>query len=188
MLNKKVLRDIWKNKSQFITIFIMVFLAVFAFAGVHSYMDGMKESARIYYEDQNLEDLWLTSKNFKKEDIDKIKEIKNVSNVERLLTINAKVVNSENYNNPINGEKLSDLVLECNFIEKNEINKMYVIEGEEFSKDKEGLWLDYYIAKNIGINIGDELELSMDGVNFKEKVVGLVEVPNHVYFIIKIRS
>ena len=34
MLNKKILRDIWKNKSQFITIFLMVFLAVFAFAGI----------------------------------------------------------------------------------------------------------------------------------------------------------
>ena len=32
MLNKKILRDIWKNKSQFITIFLMVFLAVFAFS------------------------------------------------------------------------------------------------------------------------------------------------------------
>ena len=50
MLNKKILRDIWKNKSQFITIFLMVFLAVFAFAGVHAYMDGMKESSKIYYE------------------------------------------------------------------------------------------------------------------------------------------
>ena len=46
MLNKKILRDIWKNKSQFITIFLMVFLAVFAFAGVHAYMDGMKEISR----------------------------------------------------------------------------------------------------------------------------------------------
>ena len=46
-LTKKVLRDMWKNKSQFITIFIMIFLAVFAFDGVHAYMDGMKESARV---------------------------------------------------------------------------------------------------------------------------------------------
>ena len=30
---------------------------------------------------------------------------------------------------------------------------MYVLEGESFSKDKSGLWLDYYLAKNIGINV-----------------------------------
>ena len=179
----KVLRDIWKNKSQFITIFVMVFLAVFAFAGVHAYMDGMKESSKVYYEDQNLQDLWLTSENFKNEDLEKIKEIDKVANAERLLTINANVVDSERFISPINGNPISDLVLECNFIETNEINKMYLLEGEEYSKDKKGLWLDYYLANNLGIKVGDELELSIEGSNFKEKVMGLIEVPDHVYFI-----
>lgn len=183
MLNKKIIRDIWKNKSQFITIFLMVFLAVFAFAGVHSYMDGMRESSKIYYENQNLQDIWLTSNNFTEEKIEEIKKIDNVKNVERLLTINANVVDSERFINPENNKPISDLSLECNFIETNEINKMYIIEGEEYSKEKQGLWLDYYLAKNIGIKVGDDLELSIEGNNFKEKVIGLVEVPDHVYFI-----
>ena len=183
MLNKKILRDIWKNKSQFITIFLMVFLAVFAFAGVHSYMDGMKESSKKYYEDQNLQDIWLTSENFKQEELEKIKKIDNVKNVERQITINANVIDSERFINPDNNKPISDLVIECNFIETNEINKMYVLEGEEYSIEKNGLWLDYYLAKKIGIKVGDELELSIEGNNFKEKVIGLVEVPDHVYFI-----
>ena len=183
VLKKKTIRDIWKNKSQFITIFIMVFLAVFAFAGVHAYMDGMKESAKVYYEKQNLQDLWLTSENFTNDDISKIKETQNVKNVERKLTINANVIDSEKYTNPLNGKPITDLVLECNFIETNEINKMYLIEGDSYSKEKSGVWLDYYLANNLGIKVGEELELSIEGINFKEKVVGLVEVPDHVYFI-----
>ena len=183
MLNKKILRDIWKNKSQFITIFLMVFLAVFAFAGVHAYMDGMKESSKIYYENQNLQDIWLTSENFTEEKTEDIKKINNVKNAERLLTINANVIDSERFTNPDTNKPISDLVIECNFIETNEINKMYLLEGEEYSNEKTGLWLDYYLAKNLGINVGDELELSIEGSNFKEKVIGLVEVPDHVYFI-----
>ena len=182
-LNKKILRDIWKNKAQFITIFLMTFLAIFAFAGIHGYMDGMKESARVYYEDQNLQDLWVTSKNITDEQLEEIKKLDNVKNAERMITINASVIDSERFINPTNNEKISDLVLECNFIETNEINKMYVLEGEKFDKDKNGIWIDYYLAKNIGINIGDELELSIEGSSFKEKVVGIVEVPDHVYFI-----
>ena len=183
MLNKKILRDVWKNKSQFITIFLMVFLAVFAFAGVHAYMDGMKESSEIYYKNQNLQDIWLTSENFKEDKLEEIKKIDNVKNVERLLTINANVIDSEKYINPDNNKPISDLIIECNFIETNDINQMYLIEGEKYSKEKNGLWLDYYLAKNIGIKVGDELELSIEGHNFKEKVMGLVEVPDHVYFI-----
>ena len=183
MLNKKILRDIWKNKAQFITIFLMVFLGVFAFSGIHAYMDGMKESSRIYYENQNFQDIWLTSKNFNKDKLDEIKKIENVKNAERLLTINANVNDSERFTNPDNNKPISDLVIECNFIETNEINKMYLMEGEEYSKEKSGLWLDYYLAKKLGIKVGDELELSIEGNTFKEKVTALVEVPDHVYFI-----
>ena len=183
VLYKKIIRDIWKNKSQFITVFLMVFLAVFAFAGVHAYMDGMKESSKIYYNNQNLQDIWLTSENFKTDTIDEIKKIDNVKNAERLLTINANVTDAERFIDPNTNKKLSDLVIECNFIETNEINKMYLIEGEEYSKEKNGLWLDFYLSKKLGIKVGDELELSIEGNSFKEKVMGLVEVPDHVYFI-----
>ena len=183
MLNKKILRDIWKNKSQFITVFLMVFLAVFAFAGVHAYMDGMKESSEIYYNNQNLQDIWLTSENFKTDTIDEIKKIDNVKNAERLLTINANVTDAERFIDPNTNKKLSDLIIECNFIETNEINKMYLIEGEEYSKEKNGLWLDFYLSKKLGIKVGEELELSIEGNSFKEKVMGLIEVPDHVYFI-----
>ena len=161
----------------------MVFLAIFAFAGIHEYMDGMTESARIYYEDQNLQDLWVTAKNISEEDLEKIKKIDNVNNAERLLTINANVVDSERFINPLTNKELTDLVIECNFIETNEISKMYILEGEEFSKDKKGLWLDYYLANNLEIKVGDELELSIEGSSFKEKVVGIVGTPDHVYFI-----
>ena len=183
MLYKKIIRDVWKNKAQFITIFLMAFLAVFAFAGVHAYMDGMKESSKIYYENQNLQDIWLTSKNFTEEKLEEIKKINNVKNAEKLLTINANVIDSERFVNPDNNKKISDLVIECNFIETNEINKMYLVEGEEYTKEKKGLWLDYYLAKKLGIKVGDELELSIEGNSFKEKVNGLIEVPDHVYFI-----
>ncbi|MBQ3409181.1 MAG: ABC transporter permease [Clostridia bacterium] len=183
MLLKKMLRDILKNKSQFITIFLMVFLAVFAFAGVHAYMDGMTASADVYYNNQNLQDLWITSENFTDEKIEDIKKIDNVKDVERYIRIKANVNGSDKYTNPMTNKKLDDLVFECNFIESNNISKMYVIDGEGYSKDKSGLWLDYYLAKNIGIKVGDEIELSMEGVVFQEKVMGLVETPDHVYFM-----
>ena len=86
-LDRKLLRDIWKNKLQFLTIFIMVFLGVFCFAGIHAYMDGMAESGSSYYKHQNLQDLWAYSTNFSKKDVDGVKKINNVKNAERKLTV-----------------------------------------------------------------------------------------------------
>ena len=90
-LNKKIARDIRKNKIQFFNIFIMIFLGVFVFAGIHAYMDGMKYSADDYYKNNNLEDIWVSGLSFSDEDFDNVKKIDNVHNVERQTIINTTV-------------------------------------------------------------------------------------------------
>lgn len=39
MLSRKMLRDIWGNKSQFITILLMITIGVMVYAGIEAYMD-----------------------------------------------------------------------------------------------------------------------------------------------------
>lgn len=170
-LNKKILRDIKQNKMQFFNVFIMIFLGVFVFAGVHAYMDGMKISGDNYYENNNLQDLWITGESQTSDDITNIKNIENVKNAEGMLTIRAD----------LEGQK--DVQLETNFINSNEISKMYVVEGEGFDKDKKGVWFDSYLAKNLGLNVGDEITISYKDLKITEPIVGLVNTPDHVYFI-----
>ena len=170
-LNKKILREIRLNKMQFFNIFIMVFLGVFVFAGVHAYMDGMKISGDKYYESNNLQDIWLSGENFTDEDLKNVKEISNVKNAERILNIRTEL---ENY---------KEVSLDTNFIETNEISKMYIVDGEEFSKDKKGVWLDSYLAKNLDLKVGDEITFKYKDYEMKEKILGLVTVPDHIYSV-----
>lgn len=170
-LNKKIIRDIKQNKMQFFNIFIMVFLGVFVFAGIHSYMDGMQESANKYYESNNLQDIWITGENFSKDDLEKVKNIQNVNQAERVLTISTELENKDN------------VTLETNFIESNDISKMYIVEGENFEKDKKGVWLDSYLAKNLNLKVGDEISFKYKEYKITEKILGLVTTPDHVYFV-----
>ena len=169
MLFKKCLRDIKLNKSQFLNIFIMVFLGVFVFAGIHSYMDGMRVSGEKFYENNNMADLWVTGENFSNEDLEKVKKIENIKDAERVLTLKTELLN---YN---------DVALEANFIESNNICKMHVQDGEEFSKEKSGVWLDSYLAKNLDLKVGDEITFKYEKYEIKEKIVGLVNTPDHIY-------
>lgn len=171
MLLKKCLREIKINKSQFINIFIMVFLGVFVFTGIHAYMDGMEKSANDYYEKNNLQDLWVSGENFTKQDLEDIKNIKNVKDAERILTLNMEL------------EEHKNVIVETNFIETNNISKMYVVEGENFEKNKEGIWFDSYLAKSLGIKVGDEISVKYKNYKITQKVVGLVNTPDHVYFV-----
>ena len=170
-LSKKRLRDIRQNKMQFFNIFIMVFLGVFVFAGIHAYMDGMEKSADKYYENNNFQDIWLSGENFSNEDLEKVKNTENVKNAERLLTIKTELENKD------------DVTLDTNFIESNNISKMYVVDGEEFSKEKKGVWFDSYLAKNLDLKVGDEITVTYQNMKITEKIIGLVNTPDHVYFV-----
>lgn len=170
-LSKKRLRDIRQNKMQFFNIFIMVFLGVFVFAGIHAYMDGMEISANNYYNNNNFQDIWLSGENFSNEDLEKVKNTENVKDAERMLTINTELENKD------------DVTLDTNFIESNNIAKMYVVDGEEFSKDKKGIWFDSYLAKNLDLKVGDEITVTYQNMKITEKIVGLVNTPDHVYFV-----
>ena len=91
--------------------------------GIHSYMDGMRKSGEAYYENNNLQDLWLTGENFSDDDLKEIKNIENVKDAERLLTIETDLLDFKNVS------------IETNFIESNNISKMYIVEGEKFDKN-----------------------------------------------------
>ena len=81
MLRKKMIRDIKQNLSQFITIFLMVFIGVMVYSGIESYMEGMKQTANNFYEEYNLQDLNVMGE-LSNENVDTIKKIDNVKNAE----------------------------------------------------------------------------------------------------------
>ena len=168
MLKKKMIRDIKQNLSQFITIFLMVFIGVMAYSGIESYMEGMKKTADNFYTNYNLQDLNAMGE-LSKENLDTIKKIDNIKNAEGKLTINTVLENN------------SDVTLSMNFIEKNEISKFYIVEGKEFDSNTKGIWLDNFFAQENNLKIGDKLKIKYDGYIFEEEIVGFINVPDHVY-------
>lgn len=170
ILAKKRRRDIFRNLSQFVVIFLMVFLGMFVFAGVRGYMDGMQVAADRFYEESNLADIWLDGRLWLKEDVVKIQQIEGANKAERLLRRRMGIFNRQ------------EVVLEVNFLEGNEISKIKTVEGVEFDAgDKEGLWLDKYLADNLGYRVGDELTLEDQGRKMRLIVKGLVFSPEYVY-------
>ena len=168
MLRRKMVRDIKQNLSQFITIFLMVFIGVMAYSGIESYMEGMKQTANNFYGDYNLQDLNVMGA-LSEKDLDTIENIDNVKDANGKLTVNSVLEND------------SDVTLSMNFIEENNVSKFYVVEGEEFKLDTKGIWLDNFFAQENNLKIGDTLRLKYDGYVFEENIVGFINVPDHVY-------
>lgn len=168
MLRRKMIRDIKQNLSQFITIFLMVFIGVMAYSGIESYMEGMKQTANNFYTEYNLQDLNVMGL-LSNENLETIKQMDNVKNAESKLTINTVLEND------------NDTTLSMNFIESNEISKFYIVEGKEFNVNTKGIWLDNFFAQENNLKIGDTLKVKYDGYVFDEEIAGFINVPDHIY-------
>lgn len=169
MLKKKMIRDVLKNKSQFITILLMVMVGVMVYAGIEAYMDGMTDTANRFYTKNNLPDVNVIGTSFTKDDLNDIKIIDNVVDAERKLTLT------------MNDAKDNDKSYLVNVIEENNISKFYVKDGTSFDNKKNGVWLDYFYAKENNIKVGDKIAFKYEKYVFNEKVNGLIYVPDHVY-------
>lgn len=169
MLFRKMLRDMKLHKMQFISIFLMSFLGVFIFTGIGGEWVGLQKTVDKYYKETNFADVWLYGKNFSKKDEETVKKIKGINDAERRLTLNT--IGSFK-NNP-------KVVL--NYIEKNKISQCYIVRGEKFSLNKDGIWLDERFAKAKNLKPGDSITVKYNNIPITKKILGTIYSPEYVY-------
>lgn len=169
MLRRKMLRDIKNNISQYITIFLMIGIGLMAYTGIEGYMLGMIKSGDNYYEKYNLQNLDAFG-NFDNKSIDKVKRLDHIKDVNGRLSL-PQLATLKEFNHSVR----------LNFIEENSVSKFYIDKGEKFSKDKKGCWISSYYAKENNIKVGDILTFDYDKFILKEKVLGIIYVPDKVY-------
>lgn len=169
MLLRKMLRDMNHHKTQFLSIFLMAFLGVFIYAGVGGEWYGLKKTVENYYSETNLADIWLYGKGFSKEDIDKVSHVNGIKDVQGRMSIDG--IGSFD-NNP---------ELKLHFIDVEKISKFVIMKGEEFSIDKDGIWLDDRFSEAKNLELGDILKFKINGINMEMKILGFIQNPEYVY-------
>ena len=144
----------------------MITIGIMAYSGIEAYMSGMEKTTDKFYSLNNLFDLNVLGL-FNHSDLDSIKKIDNVKDAELKLSLNATTDN--------------DKTLLLNFIESNNISKFYVFEGISFDSNMKGVWLDSFYADKNNIKVGDVILVKFDYVELYEEVLGIINVPDHLY-------
>ena len=170
MLFKKMLRDIRKHKTQFISIFLMAFLGVFVFAGVGGESVGLEVNSNEYYNDTNLADGWIYSANLTDAFLDEVYCLGPPTEMERQLVVDS-VADFSN-----------DPEITLHFVENNTISKFHLMEGKPLNiSDSKGVWLDKSFADAKGLKVGDEITFEFNGMEITKKIRGLGYSPEYVY-------
>jgi putative ABC transport system permease protein len=168
MLTKKMLRDIKINKTQFIAIFLMAFLGIFAYCGIYAEYYGLEQTSDAYYAQTNMADGWIYNTDFDDSSVDKINEFATQTDRQAVIKSVADM------------EDKPDITL--HFAKKGTISKFYSTEGEDFNpKDDSGVWLDKRFADERDLHIGDKITFEFDDFNITKEIKGLGYSPEYIY-------
>lgn len=166
-----MLRDLTKNKSQFVSIFLMSLLGMLVFVGINAESSGAAAAADKYYKKYNLCELWVAGAGFSDDDLRSVKKVTGVKDVEKRLALTG------------NAEKYDNAYMYINFMNTNRINSLMVYEGEEYEEEADGVWLEEWFARTNDIHIGDVFTMKIDSMKIDAVVKGLVDAPDYVYFV-----
>lgn len=171
MLTRKLLRDLRLSKTQFLSIFLMSFLGVYIFAGMNAEWMGMQKNLDNYVAKTNFANMWVVGENFSTDDAKKVEAIDGVSKADRRLVADAT---AELENNP---------TVRLNFAEKNDVSSCYTVKGEDFSTEKDGIWINEYFAKARNLSVGDTITLKCSELTLKEKIRGIIVNPEYIFTV-----
>ncbi|MBU3113935.1 ABC transporter permease [Clostridium lacusfryxellense] len=146
---KNLFRDIKKTFSRFLSIVIIIAIGVAFYAGVRATSPDMKISADTYFNETNFMDFKLISTfGITKDDLDEVKKLKGVKNVEGSYSIDVLVEKDKH-----------SLVLNVNSVPpENGMNKMKIVLGR-IAKANDEVVVEKGFLKANKFKLGDVIEL-----------------------------
>lgn len=170
MFIKKMLRDMRKNLIPFVSLMILAMVAMAGFTGLSSSNIGMEKVRAKYHKDTVLADYWVYGKSFNKEQLEKLTNSKGVEKAQFRTQVET-----------LSTDKDYPITL---FIEdENKVSKPLNIKGAKFDpKSEDGIWINSRYAEANKIKIGDEVTLRYNGFKIREKVKGLMMMPEFEYY------
>ena len=163
-----MLRDIKINKTQFIAIFLMAFLGIFAYCGIYGEYYGLVQTSDDYYNVTNMADGWIYNDAFDDSAVDKVSDFAEQTDRQAIVQSTADMENKPD--------------IKLHFVESGDISKFYTTEGKEFDAgDDDGVWLDCRFAEERHLNVGDNITFEFDGEKITKQIKGLGYSPEYIY-------
>ncbi|MBR3874744.1 MAG: ABC transporter permease [Clostridia bacterium] len=168
-LRRKLLRDMWKNRMQFVAVILLCALGTWVFTGLDASWRMIDLSANTYFKQQNLADLWVTLPNVDHAAEYRLQNLAGVSGVNLRATVDLET--------DLPGEPT---LLVTAYDGEMDINQPLLYEGEQLARnDRRGCLLDRMFALENGLQPGDGIGLKLGGETHRFTIRGLCLSPEY---------
>ena len=170
VLRRKLVRDMWHNRMQFLAVILLCALGTWVFSGLDAAWRMLDLSAQTYFDEQNVADIWITLSSADREAMERVRGIAGVKDVQARATAELTV---DLPHEP-------SLVVEA-YDGTARINRPLVREGSNLqSSDLRGCLLDELFARENGLAVGDRIGLKVGGQVYDFLIRGTCLSPEFV--------
>ena len=86
VLRRKLVRDMWQNRMQFVAVILLCALGSWVFSGLDAAWRMLELSSETYFENQNMADVWITLSSADREALGRVRGIAGVRDVQARAT------------------------------------------------------------------------------------------------------
>ena len=163
MLRRKLFRTAWSYKSQFISMVIMIAIGVGIFLGFNIEWKSIEYDTTKFFDETLYADYRLySSTGFSEDDIERVKDIPGVDAATRFFAVSVDVKDTKKS-------------LALNVSEDYNVSVFHLMDGKEYDRSSDGVWLSDRFAEENGYKIGDTLTLTYKSIEMKLEIVGLIK-------------
>lgn len=174
ILYKKMVRDLWKTKGQFLAILVVVTLGVMFYTSINAIVLNLKIASEEYYEDYQFEDISLMLGKSPKGLVKTVEEVPGVKLATGRIIQDVKMEISE-FNTIVRLITLPDS-------RENIVNDITLTDGSYFSEENlNQCIIEEQYFRTHKLQIGDVIEPIINGKKVKLKIVGAAKGPEFVY-------
>lgn len=176
MLDRKLLRDLWRIKGQVIAIAFVVACGIATFVVMKTAMDSLSEARTVYYERYRIADIFAHAKRAPLSVADRLREVEGVAQVYPRIMFGA-TLDVEGMDEPATAQ-----VLSVPDTTELPLNGLHLVTGrllEPFETDR--ILLSEAFAAAHEFSPGDSLQAVINGHKHKLVIAGIVLSPEFVY-------
>ena len=175
-LYQKMIRDMWRQKSQFLSIIIMCFLGMLIYSGIERVWNGMDIQKQQYFEDTNMADFWVNGYDFLEEQVEEICKLQEVTEVQCAVIIDGILEYKEQ----------SDIRLIL--YKDDNISMPKIIDGNKELFGAKGIWITKEYADKSGACIGDIVNLKYGENKVEATIQGILYSPEYISYTVSTTS
>lgn len=173
-INTMLFRMITTSKSQYFAVLVIIITGLLVFTAMNIAAINLSTTLSGYYSENKFADLYANTIKVPKQEVQNISDIPEIKEAEGRLVFDVPLA-TENKDERVNIRLIT--IPPGN----TGINNLTIIKGTYIAENTKDILVLQQFSEARGINVGDQMNIQINGVGYQLNVAGIAASPEYIY-------